>query len=331
MSIMGARRGLAVGFACAVIGAGSLVRADQAAAPANDRAAAVLKDLQTALGGEEKLAAVKSLKVEGAYRRAMGSRDMEGMLTLTIVRPDKLHRSEEISMSGMVGGPLIERVSVLNGDTAWDDSVDRGGMGGGMRIVMRDGPGPGPAPGGPGGTAGAGSTLTPEQMNEARVRRMRVQLQRWLIALVADHGLGFVDGGVAESPDGKADILEAKEDSGRTLRLFVDQESRRPLMVQYEDPRPMVMMIGGPGGGPGRGSGGPPPSPEEMQKRAEEMRRQGPQMGTYTMHLGEYKKVGGVMLPHSIRISIDGEPNEEWTIEKIDVNPNVKTSLFEKK
>ena len=73
-------------------------------------------------------------------------------------------------MGGMVGGPTIERTSVLAGTTAWDDTQNRGGMGGGMHIVMR-GPGDGPGPGG-----GAGPT--PEQLNEARVRRMRVQLHR---------------------------------------------------------------------------------------------------------------------------------------------------------
>lgn len=103
----------------------------------------------------------------------------------------------------------------------------------------------------------------------------------------------------------------------------------------------MIMMQGGPGrgpggpGGPGRapgGPGGPPPmSPEEMQKRAEEMRRTPPQMGTYAMHLGDYKKVDGVMLPHKIDISLDGEPNEEWTVEKYKVNPTIKADTWEKK
>ena len=54
-------------------------------------------------------------------------------------------------------------------------------------------------------------------------------------------------------------------------------------------------------------------TPEEVQKRVEEMRRNPPALGTYAMHLSDYKKVDGVMLPHKIEISLDGEPNEEWT------------------
>ena len=44
-------------------------------------------------------------------------------------------------MGGMVGGPTVERVSVFNGTEAWDDMQNRGGMGGGMQIVIATAPG----------------------------------------------------------------------------------------------------------------------------------------------------------------------------------------------
>ena len=297
---------------------------------AQDRVASVLAEAKKALGGEEKVAGLKGLTAEGPFRRSMGGRDMEGVMTLTIVRPDKMRRVEEIAMGGMVGGPMLERTSVLAGSTAWDDTANRGGMGGGRQIVMR-GPGEGPGP------AGA-PRLTEEQLNEARVRRARVQLQRWMAALVTEGPQRWTDAGIAESPEGKADILETKEGTGRVLRLFIDQTTHLPLMVQYQDPKPMVMINGGPDGlgrgpgGPG-GPGGARPrmSPEEMQKRMEEMRRNPPALGTYAMHLGDYKKVDGVMLPHKIDISIDGQPNEEWTVEKYKVNPTIKADTWEKK
>jgi hypothetical protein len=312
---------------------------------AQDRVATVIADAKKALGGD-KLAALKGLTAEGPFRRSMGGRDMEGVLTLTIVRPDKMMRLEELAMGGMVGGPMIERTSVLAGTVAWDDMANRGGMGGGMQIRMMEGPGPG-GPRGP----GAPAPMTEEQMNEARVRRARVQLHRYMAALVAEGPAAWTDAGIAESPDGKADILETKEETGRVLRLFIDQASHLPLMVQYQDPKPMVMINGGPGG-PGRGPGGPggpggpPPAaggagaaagarpqmtPEEVQARMEEMRKNPPALGTYAMHLGEYKKVDGVMLPHKIDISLDGQPNEEWTVEKYKVNPTIKPDVWEKK
>lgn len=309
------------------------------AASGQDRVAGIVSAARKALGGEDKVAGLQGLTAEGPFRRSMGGRDLEGTLTVTIARPDKMKRMEEMQMGGMVGGPTIERTSVLAGTTAWDDTQNRGGMGGGMQIMIR-GPGEG---GGPGGAAAA----TPEQLNEIRVRRMRVQLQRISAALFADAGSQWVDAGIAESPDGKADILETKEETGRTLRLFIDQETHLPLMVQYQDPKPMVMINGGPGRGPGGpggpgvrggpggappGAGGPPPmSQDEVQKRVAEMQRTPPQLGTFAMHLSDYKKVDGVMLPHKIETSLDGEPNEEWTVEKYKVNPTIKPDTWEKK
>jgi hypothetical protein len=296
--------------------------ADELRRDEQDRVAGIIAATRKALGGEEKIAALKTLSAEGPFRRMMGARDMEGTLTVTLARPDKMHRLEELQMGGMIGGPMIERTMVLNGATSWEDSQNRGGMGGGMRIVMQTGAGPG------------GGQMTPEQINELRTRRMRVQMYRLTAALLADAGTQWVDAGVAESPDGKADILETKEETGRTLRLFIDQETKLPLMVQYQDPKPVIMM-GGPGAprGPG-GPGGPPPappSPEEMQKRMEEMRRNPPPLGTYALHLSDFKKVDGIMLPHKIETSLDGEPNEEWTIERYKVNPSIKTDFWDKK
>ena len=142
-----------------------------------------------------------------------------------------------------------------------------------------------------------------------------------------------MDAGIAESAEGKADILETKEETGRTLRLFIDQATHLPLMVQYQDPKPMVMINGGPGRGPGGpgGPGGPPPTPEQVQQRVAEMPRTPPPLGTFAMHLSDYRKVDGIMLPHKIETSLDGEPNEEWTIEKYKVNPQIKADVWEKK
>jgi hypothetical protein len=51
--------------------------------------------------------------LKGPFRRSDGGRDMEGTLTVTLARPDKMKRVEEMQMGGMVGVPTIERTSVL--------------------------------------------------------------------------------------------------------------------------------------------------------------------------------------------------------------------------
>ena len=296
-----------------------------------DRVASILSATRKAMGGEDKIASLKTLTAEGPLRRTMGMRDMEGTVIVSLALPDKMHRIEDMAVGGMVGGPTIERTMVLAGTTSWEDSQNRGGMGGGMRIMIANGPPP--------GAPGAGAP-TPEQIDEARTRRMRVQMRRLTAALLVDAGAQWVDAGIAESPEGKADILEATEETGRTLRLFIDQNTKLPIMVQYQDPKPRVMINNGGPGGPGRGPGGPgrapgdgppPMTPEQIKERMAEMQRTPPEMGTFAMHLSDFKKVDGVMLPHKIETSLDGEPSEEWTIEKYKVNPTIKPDTWTKK
>jgi hypothetical protein len=249
-----------------------------------------------------------------------------------------MHRSEDTEM---MGGISIERTSVLAGDKSWEDMQNHGGMSGNMQIVMRAGP--------------PGQELNPEQVEQARLRRFRMEFNRYLLAFTGGTGLTPSYVAVAEAPEGKADVLEVKNDTGQSVRIFIDQQTHMPLMLQYMEVRPRV-MFGGPGGrggpgpggrGPGPGAAGPPPpgthetpvppppgdgprpNPEEIRRRMESMPPPAPSQ--VSLYLGEYKKVDGVMIPHRLTQAIDGKTVDEWTIEKVKVNPDVKADLFEKK
>jgi hypothetical protein len=316
---------------------------------AQDKAADVMKEMRKTLGGD-KLDAVKSLSLEGPFQREMGPRQMAGTNALTIQLPDKMYRSEETELPG---GMSMERMVALNGGTAWEDMKQRGGMGGGMQIVMR----------GPGG-----DDLNPQAIEEARLRRARNEMTRYLLAFTGGASLHPTYVAVAEAPEGKADVLEAKSETGATVRIFVDQQTHLPLMLQYSEVRPRMMIDGGRGGrggfGPGRGgrgepgagapdgapaagapptgapaagtppAGAPPPGgraidPEERRRRLEQMPPPAP--STVNLYLADYKNVDGVMLPHRLTQSVDGKPVEEWTIEKVKINPALKADFFDKK
>jgi hypothetical protein len=171
---------------------------------------------------------------------------------------------------------------------------------------------------------GSGGVLTEEQMNAARVRRMKMELQRWTIAFLADSGQPFTDAGRAESPDGPADVLETRDQADRAVRYFIDPASHMPLMVQYQEVRPQAMAAPAAPGGQS--------DAEAARRRVEEMRAQGaPRTATVAMHLADYKKVDGVMLPHQIDISVNGQASEAITIDKFKINPTVKADVFQKK
>lgn len=280
---------------------------------AQDRATTMIGQVRAALGGQQKLAGVKAISAEGSSRRAVGARSVESNVTLLLVRPDKMRRSEESSMFGAT----TEHISTFDGAQAWDETVNAARVGGG-------GGGGGDHDHGAGGFAGAiagadhnhadgfqgrgsaesagpGGVLTAEQINAARIRRMKMELQRWTIAFLADSHQPFTDAGRAASPDGPADVLETKDEAGRAVRYFIDPASHMPLMVQYEEVRVQALSASGP-----------------------------PKTSAVAMHLSGYKKVDGVMLPHQIDISIDGRASEAWTIETFKINPKIKANHFQK-
>jgi len=73
--------------------------------------------------------------------------------------------------------------------------------------------------------------------------------------------------------------------------------------------------------------GGERPTPEEIEK----MRQEPPQMGTYEVHFSDYKKVNGVLLPHTITQGVNGNVTEEFTVDKYKLNAPLKPEMFQKK
>ena len=104
---------------------------------------------------------------KGPFRREMGQRQTEGTVVLVLQGPDKMHRSEDTEFPG---GMSIERITAVSGATSWEDTQNRGGMGGGMRMMMR----------GPGG-----AEIDEATREKMRTTRLTAEMQRWLFALLA--------------------------------------------------------------------------------------------------------------------------------------------------
>lgn len=264
------------------------------------RAAAALADARRALGGEENLRAVRTLHASGDVRRSMGDMQIDGELEVFIEAPDKMRRDE--TMTGPAGGSVV-RTEVLNGSDAWEDTSRRGGMGGHM--VMFRGPG--------------GREMTEEELKEMRLRQRRIDLSRYMLAwlLATDGDVTHV--GIAEAPDGSADVLEVKPAEGPPSRLFIDRKTRLPLMITWRGPQRRMMMRRGPGG---------PPNPEQAAREAE---AEGPPAEvTYELRFDDYRAVNGIQLPHQISRAAGGTVNEEWTVKNYKVNSSFKSNTFTK-
>jgi hypothetical protein len=262
------------------------------------RAASILAGARQALGGDEKLRSVKTLQASGDVRRSMGDMQLEGELELFLEAPDKLRRNESI---GMPGGGTMVRTEVLNGLEVWDDSSQRGGMGG--HVMIMRGPG--------------GREMSEDQMKEMRRRTRRADLARYMLAWLLTTDATVTHAGVAEAQDGKADVLEVTPAEGPAMRLFVDQKTRMPLMVTWQGPQPRIMV---------RRPGGSPPSPDDVTPGPEGT----PPQATFELRFEDYREVDGVLLPHHISRGVNGSVNEEWTVKSYKVNATFKNGTFTK-
>ena len=80
--------------------------------------------MREALGGEQKINALKSLSAEGSYRRTMGEREMSGDLEWSMQFPDKYQQVEQFTLPTGMPGPRIVRT--YNGTIGWIDAPQGG-------------------------------------------------------------------------------------------------------------------------------------------------------------------------------------------------------------
>jgi hypothetical protein len=283
----------------------------------------LLAEARKAIGGDDKLAAVKRLQVSGTFLRSTGpDQIIDGDFDVFIELPDKYRRNEITGFAGT----NVERSEILNGDQVSDQSsggltaggfpgggFGRGGRGGGDRG------GGGGFRGGLGGGRNQGqNTGTAQQDAGAVDDRMKDQLRRVRQAELARLALVWllsIDGpaawiGTAQAPEGTADVLEVRPANGVPTRLFLDPATHVPLMISWS---------GQPSrGGDIRRRGAPAPSaPTPAQGQA-----------TLELHMGNYKTVNGLKLPHLITRGTEGTTQEELKIKSFKINPNFKADSF---
>jgi hypothetical protein len=294
-----------------------------APAPSDAKSLEVLAEVRKAIGGDAKIAALKTASFEGTYRRVMGEQDMTGDLELYFALPDKFQRIEQLP--GFGPNPTGPRIAqTFNGTEGWMGPI--GATPGGAMFRFGGPGGPGGGPGGPGGgPGGEGRRFDPTQM---------VKQLYWRTALAmfpgtaATSGLTFTYVGKAESPDGEAHVLDARGEGSFAARLFIDAKTNLPVMLTYQD-RERNFRIQRPARKDGetdeqfrarmraeREAAGPPPPPK---------------MVDYSMFIADHKDVGGVKVPHHITMQTGDKPTEEWELKKAKANPKFDDEQFKRK
>jgi hypothetical protein len=306
------------------------------AARGADKTAEILSGARKAIG-DKKLDTLKSLSVNATLQRNVGNMQINSEVELLLELPDKYARSE--TTTGPVSG---SNTTGFNGDKPLT-RANSPMAGGGGAMVIRMGPGGGAFTGG-----GSDAKPTPEEqekMNAAMLRSSRQELSRlmlgWFAMTHPSINVEYSYAGEAESPDGKAYVIDAKNADGFAARLFIDQQTQLPLMLTYQGPQPRVITMGGPVGAAGGRQGAPAGGQattmsdeerkkmrDDAQKKMADMQKEPPKMVEYTIYFDDWREEDGVKFPHTMRRASGGTTNEEWTITKIKVNPKIDAKKF---
>jgi hypothetical protein len=308
----------------------------------------ILSDARRALGGDKKLAAVKTFAATGLSTRVVGEQstapaDAEVAFEL----PDKFMKKDVLAT---LGTTTITRTSGFNGD-APIEVIDQPPSTGGNVVVFKFG-------------SGASSEVVTSEQKEAARNAQAVAAKQdfarltlgFLLASPTAYPLQFAYGGQAESPDGKADVIDVTGEGGFAVRLFIDTTTHLPLMLSWMAKEPLVISQTVGSGGPGRGAvaprasaggaasvgsvqidGGKPLTPEDREKLMKQLEQQRQELEAkrrtveYRLYYGDYRDVDGIKVPFKLQRSIDGKPTEELTFDKVKINAKIDAKTFDVK
>ena len=290
--------------------------------------------------GAAKLDALKTFSLEAGLQRNMANAQITSDVEIILDLPDKYLRQETPQGGGIMlaGGGL----SGFNGARPLQ-KVNLGGAPGGGTVIRMGGAG---AP----ATAG-GEKPTPEQMEQITrtlVRNGQIEASRlmlgWFAAAHPAANAQYTYAGEAESPDGKAFVIDVKNADNFSARLFIDQQTSLPLMVTYKAPLPRMMTAGAGAAATGAGGGhvvrAQPQSGRELsedernklradaEKQLQDMQRQPPALVDFAVYFEDWREAEGVKFPFKMRRATEGTTTEEWTVTRIKINPKVDPKRF---
>ena len=351
-------------MALAVVMAAYYAVCTHAEAQSDAKAAAVMADVRKALGGEQKIAAMKGLSLRADYRREMSAGGGGGG-TMTVMM-----------MGGPGGGPGASQQATgkIEIDLDLPNNYLRTDTGSAAFAITRtegfesSRPFLEVVPNSPGMRIQVDNPATDPTRAKAALKRSQTDLARLFLGLTGGTQPGFAAtysyGGQAESPDGKADIIDVTGPDDFKCRLFVDAETHLPLMLTYMEPEARMVMRtvgregGGRSGGPGpvvTAGGGTAPTPQapsaapvasapsgghnlppgltqeqrdEIAKQVREAEATPPKLVEYRLFFADYRKVEGISLPFRIARGLGSKTTEEWDVTGYKVNPTFKADRF---
>jgi len=165
-----------------------------------------------------------------------------------------------------------------------------------------------------------------------------------LFAASSSYPLTFSYVAIAEAPQGKADVLDVKGEGNFAVRLFINRETRLPIMVTWNTP-PTSVIVTVPGQPPPKSIApgvvvvtGPlapaatAPKEERDKYTKEVLALRTKAQATpveHRLYFADYRDVDGVRFPFRLRRAIGTETTEETTFDRFRINTRIDPKKFQ--
>jgi hypothetical protein len=208
-----------------------------------------------------------------------------------------------------------------------------------------------PQRGAPGMPGAGGPPAAPVDPSRARVMMAKQEFVKLTLGMFATslptYPVTFTFAGLAEAPQGKADIIDVKGPGTFALKLFINDETHLPIMVSWTTPAANVILdVPGvpkpeviPPGSIIVAAPAPPPetaSKDEVAaygKTLQDLRKKaltGAKPVENRLYFADYRDIGnGIKFPFRLRKAIAGETIEETNFDGFKTNSRIDPRKFQ--
>ncbi len=304
------------------IGLGSLVDRVGAKFKSDEKALMLIKQAQSAIGGETAVKNVKSLSIVGSVTKTFDfdgtARTEQGDLEINLQLPNQFARimklRREDNSTGEKSGEVRKEVKVLvmnGGDGEGFKPLDPNGEKQNVVVVRK---------------SDADKSLFGDKGTDGKVRRIiadenidvinahgafrQNEIFRTTLALLLNAApeTDFSYAGEGDVDGSGCDIVEARTGDS-TIKLFLDKSTHLPRMMSFQGHKPSILRI----------------TTDVMQNESKAKVFTGkmdkPETAEFQIRYSDYRAVGGIMLPHRWTQTIGGNADETVDVSSYEINP----------
>lgn len=314
------------------IGLGGLIESVGAKFKSDERALELLRQARQAVGGEQSIAAIRSLTITGRATKTFdfdgAAKTEQGDWELNLQLPDKFSKMMKLRHEAAGDGKtetVDKEIVVVRQSSELKEKIALPeGEGGDKKrvafIVKNDG--------------GKKTIVSGDDNGEAQDRRVILykdgkdmppagafqhnEMFRTTLALLLTPPQGvdvsYIYAGDGSVDGANCDIVEATA-NGATIRLYLDKTSHLPAMMSYQAPKPFIIKI--------RKEEGKTSSNEDVKILRDNLRDKipAPEMAEYQVKFSDFRSVGGIQLPHRWTQTIGGKEDETIDVTSYELNP----------